>query len=59
VPFTILHFGKPTLEVYWSFVDGIGLSVLAYACGSIWPGVWLHAVGALLLDVTLVYILPR
>jgi hypothetical protein len=59
IPFGILHFGKPTLEIYWSVVDGMGLALLAYACGSIWPGVWLHGVGAFLLDVTLVYVLPN
>ncbi|MGO9916484.1 MAG: type II CAAX prenyl endopeptidase Rce1 family protein [Isosphaeraceae bacterium] len=58
IPFGILHFGKPTLEIYWSVFDGMGLALLAYACGSIWPGVWLHGVGAFLLDVTLVYITP-
>jgi hypothetical protein len=59
VPFALLHFGKPTIELYWSIADGIGLALLAYACGSIWPSVWLHGVGAFLLDVTLVYIFPR
>jgi hypothetical protein len=58
VPFGILHFGKPVLEIYYSVLDGMGLALLAYACGSIWPGVWLHGVGAFLLDVTLVYITP-
>jgi hypothetical protein len=45
IPFGILHFGKPTLEIYYSVADGMGLALLAYACGSIWPGVWLHGVG--------------
>ena len=58
VPFVVLHLGKPPVELYWSIIVGLALGLLAYVSGSIWPAVVLHAVGALMLDVTIVYIMP-
>ncbi|MFZ5481751.1 MAG: type II CAAX prenyl endopeptidase Rce1 family protein [Myxococcota bacterium] len=59
VPFVILHRGKPTVELYFSVFDGAALGLLAYASGSIWPAVFLHGVGAFVLDLVIVYLLPR
>jgi membrane protease YdiL (CAAX protease family) len=55
IPFVVLHFGKPPVELYFSFFDGLGLGLLAYAAGRIWPAVFLHGLGAFALDWWLVY----
>jgi membrane protease YdiL (CAAX protease family) len=55
IPFTILHFGKPVPELYFSFFDGLGLGLLAFASRSVWPAVFLHGAGAFLVDLWIVY----
>lgn len=42
IPFALVHYGKPPLEMYSSIAAGFILCWLAYRGRSIWPGVLLH-----------------
>ena len=57
VPFTLMHIvsGKPTSEVYFTIASGMLSGLLTLKSRSVWPVVWLHAAGAVLLDIMLVY----
>ncbi len=51
LPFVVLHFGKPDLEVMSSVFGGIALGYLAFRTRSIWYGAAVHALTAITLDV--------
>ena len=57
VPFTLMHIvsHKPISEIYFTIASGLLSGVLSLKCRSVWPVVWLHAAGAVLLDIMLVY----
>jgi membrane protease YdiL (CAAX protease family) len=50
VPFALLHVGKPLPEALGSIVAGAALGALALRTRSIWWGVGIHVVVALLMD---------
>lgn len=54
LPFVVLHFGKPSLEVMSSVFGGIALGYLALRTRSIWYGAAIHAATAITLDVLVV-----
>jgi membrane protease YdiL (CAAX protease family) len=51
VPYTMIHFGKPWLEVSGAIVAGVVLGSVAARTRSIWAGFLVHATVALLMDV--------
>ncbi len=51
IPYVMIHFGKPLPETLGSIIAGIALGALSYHLRSIWPGVFLHIVIALAMDV--------
>jgi uncharacterized protein len=51
VPFVLMHFGKPELEVLGSIPAGVALGVLALRTRSFWYGALLHGVVAVWMDV--------
>lgn len=51
VPYCMIHFGKPFLEVLAAIVAGIVLGTLALKTGSIWCGVLIHMSVAITMDV--------
>ena len=51
VPYCMVHFTKPVLEVVGAIPAGIVLGVLALATRSIWGGVLLHVAVALSMDL--------
>jgi len=51
VPYTMIHFGKPWLEVSGAIVAGVVLGSVSARTRSIWAGVLVHATVALLMDV--------
>ncbi len=57
VPFTLMHIvsAKPISEIYFTIASGLLSGLLSLKCKSVWPVVWLHAAGAVLLDIMLVY----
>ena len=42
IPFTLMHYGKPALEMASAMIAGLVLCFLALRSRSIWPGVLLH-----------------
>jgi membrane protease YdiL (CAAX protease family) len=50
IPYCMIHFGKPTLEVYASIIAGIALGTVALATQSIWWGAALHIAVAWTMD---------
>ncbi len=57
VPFAMMHIvsGKPMSEVYFTLVSGVLSGLLVLICRSVWPMVLIHALGAILLDIFIVY----
>ena len=57
VPFVLMHMvsGKPTSEVYFTLVSGLLSGLFALEARSIWPIVFLHGLGAVLLDLLIVF----
>lgn len=57
VPFVMWHIvgAKPITEIYFTVASGILSGLFVLVCRSVWPIVLLHAFGAILLDVFLVY----
>lgn len=57
VPFVLMHIisGKPISEVTFTIFSGLLSAVFVLESRSVWPVIWLHAMGALLLDVFIVY----
>lgn len=51
VPYTMIHFGKPWLEVSGAIVAGVVLGSVSARTRSIWAGFLVHATVALLMDV--------
>ena len=51
VPYTMIHFGKPWLEVSGAIVAGVVLGSLAARTRSIWAGFLVHATVGVLMDV--------
>jgi membrane protease YdiL (CAAX protease family) len=51
VPYTMIHFGKPWLEVSGAIVAGVVLGSISARTRSIWAGFLVHATVALLMDV--------
>jgi membrane protease YdiL (CAAX protease family) len=51
VPYTMIHFGKPWLEVSGAIVAGVVLGSLSARTRSIWAGFLVHATVGLLMDV--------
>ncbi len=52
VPYVMVHFGKPTLEVFSAIGAGLILGALALRSRSWVPGVFLHVAVALTMDVS-------
>lgn len=57
VPFAMMHIvsGKPMSEVYFTLLSGVLSGLLVLICRSVWPMVLIHALGAILLDIFIVY----
>lgn len=57
IPFVLMHIisSKPVSEVYFTVGSGVLSGLLALLARSAWPVILLHGVGAVLLDVVLVY----
>lgn len=55
IPFTFLHFGKPELEVYGSFIAGIVLGYVDWRGRSILPSFLLHWMVALSMDLLAIF----
>jgi membrane protease YdiL (CAAX protease family) len=57
VPFALTHVAshKPVSEIYFTLVSGTLSGLFAHESRSFWPLALLHAAGAILLDVLLVY----
>lgn len=57
MPFALTHIAgaKPISEIYFTLVSGLLSGVFAWGSRSVWPLVWLHAAGAVLLDVWIVH----
>lgn len=57
VPFVMWHIvgAKPISEIYFTVVSGLLSGLLVLVCRSVWPVVFLHAIGAILLDIFLVF----
>ena len=51
VPYTMIHFGKPWLEVSGAIVAGVVLGSISAGTRSIWAGFLVHATVAVLMDV--------
>ena len=51
IPFTLVHVGKPELEVFSAFLAGLVLCFVAMRAKSIWPGVFLHSMVATTMDL--------
>jgi membrane protease YdiL (CAAX protease family) len=51
VPYTMIHFGKPWLEVSGAIVAGVVLGSLSARTRSIWAGFLVHATVGVLMDV--------
>jgi membrane protease YdiL (CAAX protease family) len=51
VPFVLLHFGKPVLEVHASIIAGVALGIVAVRARSFIPCVLLHFAVAATLDI--------
>lgn len=51
VPYTMIHFGKPWLEVSGAIVAGVVLGSLSARTRSIWAGFLVHGTVALLMDL--------
>lgn len=57
IPFVLMHIAsrKPVSEIYFTVLSGTASGLFVAECRSIWPVVWLHAAGAVLLDILIVY----
>jgi membrane protease YdiL (CAAX protease family) len=57
VPFVLMHMvsGKPVSEVYFTVFSGLISGVFVLESRSVWPVVFLHGVGAVMLDIFIVY----
>ncbi len=57
VPFVLMHVvsHKPPSEVYFTIASGLLSGLFAIEARSVWPIVFLHAAGAVLLDVCIVF----
>lgn len=57
MPFVLMHIvsHKPVSEIYFTVASGVLSGLFVLLCRSVWPVVWLHAMGAILLDVFIVY----
>ena len=50
IPFTLMHYGKPELEMASAVIAGVVLCFIALRSKSIWPGVLLHWLVASTMD---------
>lgn len=50
IPFTLMHYGKPELEMASAMIAGLVLCYIALKSKSIWPGVLLHWLVASTMD---------
>lgn len=50
IPFTLMHYGKPELEMASAMIAGLVLCFIALRSKSIWPGVLLHWLVASTMD---------
>ena len=50
IPFTLMHYGKPELEMASAMIAGLVLCFIALRSRSIWPGVLLHWLVASTMD---------
>lgn len=50
IPFTLMHYGKPELEMASAMIAGVVLCFIALRSRSIWPGVLLHWLVASTMD---------
>jgi membrane protease YdiL (CAAX protease family) len=57
VPFVLMHIisNKPVSEVYFTIFSGLISGLFALEGRSVWPVIWLHAAGAILLDIFIVF----
>jgi membrane protease YdiL (CAAX protease family) len=51
VPYSMIHFGKPYLEVCAALIAGVVLGSLSIRTRSIWAGVLVHVTVAILMDI--------
>jgi len=51
IPYTIVHIGKPELELYYSFFAGIAFGYMDYDSKSIFPSFLLHYIGSVFFDI--------
>lgn len=50
IPYTLVHWGKPELEMFSALLGGLVLCFIALRSRSIWPGVFLHFMVAATMD---------
>jgi membrane protease YdiL (CAAX protease family) len=50
IPFVLMHYGKPELEMASALIAGLVLCFIALRSKSIWPGVLLHWLVAATMD---------
>jgi membrane protease YdiL (CAAX protease family) len=57
VPFVLMHIvsGKPVSEIYFTIFSGLLSGLFVMESRSVWPVVFLHGVGAVLLDIFIVF----
>jgi len=51
IPYTLIHIGKPPLEVPYSFIAGIIFAKMDLKSESFLPGFFLHWIGSAIFDV--------
>lgn len=59
LPFVLLHFSYPPVELFASILDGLFLGWLVYASRSLWPSVLVHVLQNLLWEIEVVYWFSR
>lgn len=55
LPFALLHFSYPPVELFASILDGLFLGWLVYASRSLWPSVLVHVLQNLMWEIEVVY----
>lgn len=54
VPYSLIHIGKPPLEVPYSFLAGLVLGYIALRYKSVIPGLLVHWSGSVFLDILII-----
>jgi membrane protease YdiL (CAAX protease family) len=55
IPYVMIHFDKPILEVFAAIIAGIVLGTLAMRTRSIWAGFLIHVSVALAMDIAAIW----